>query len=77
MVRSAGRTFGPIIGRQQQLGCEFTLQPAVGFGDGSLDFAIRAFVDSVDERLRVQHEISLALDGALRENGIEIASGVA
>jgi potassium efflux system protein len=49
----------------------------VGFGGSSLDFEIRAFVGSFDKRLRVQHEINLALEGALRDNGIENPSGVA
>jgi potassium efflux system protein len=42
-----------------------------GFGTSSLDFEIRAFVDSFDKRLRVQHEINLAVDRALRDKGIE------
>ena len=44
----------------------------VGFGDSSLNFEIRAFVDSLDKRSRVQHEIYLAVERALRGNGIEI-----
>jgi potassium efflux system protein len=44
----------------------------MGFGDSSLDFEIRAFVDSFDKRLRVQHEINSAVDRVLREHGIEI-----
>ena len=44
----------------------------VGFGDSSLDFEIRAFVDSFDKRLRVQHELNLAVERALRVQGIEI-----
>jgi potassium efflux system protein len=46
-----------------------------GFSGSSFDFEIRAFVDSLDKRLRAQHEINLALGGALRDNGIAIASG--
>jgi potassium efflux system protein len=42
-----------------------------GFGTSSLDFEIRAFVDSFEKRLRVQHEINLAVDGALRDKGIK------
>jgi potassium efflux system protein len=42
-----------------------------GFGTSSLDFEIRAFVDSFDKRLIVQHEINLAVDSALRDNGIK------
>ncbi|WP_313951302.1 mechanosensitive ion channel domain-containing protein [Accumulibacter sp.] len=44
----------------------------VDFGDSSLDFEIRAFVDSFDKRLRVQHELNFAIEAALRENAIEI-----
>ena len=44
----------------------------VAFGDSTLDFEIRAFVDSIDKRLRVQHEINIELTRVLRENGIEI-----
>ena len=42
------------------------------FGDSSLDFEIRAFVDSFAKRLPVKHEINLAMERVLRENGIEI-----
>lgn len=49
----------------------------VGVGASSLDFEIRAFVDSFDKRLRVQHEINLALHGALRDSNIEIVSALA
>jgi mechanosensitive ion channel-like protein len=44
----------------------------VAFGDSTLDFEIRAFVGSIDKRLRVQHEINLEVARVLRENGIEI-----
>jgi small-conductance mechanosensitive channel len=30
----------------------------VAVGDSTLDFEIRAFVDSLDKRLRVQHQIN-------------------
>jgi potassium efflux system protein len=43
----------------------------VGFGASALDFEIHAFVDGFDKRLRVQHEINLAVDRALREHGIK------
>jgi potassium efflux system protein len=42
----------------------------VAFGD-TLDFEIRAFVDSLDKRMRVQHEINIEVARVLRENGIE------
>ena len=44
----------------------------VGFGASSLGFEICAFVDSLDKRLRVQHELNLELDSALRRNGIDL-----
>jgi len=44
----------------------------VGFGDSALEFEIRAFVDSLDKRLRVQHEIYAAAERALHEHGIGI-----
>jgi potassium efflux system protein len=42
------------------------------FGDSSLDFEIRAYVDSFDKRVRVRHEINLAVARVLAEHGIEI-----
>ncbi len=47
-----------------------------GFGASSLDFEIHAFVDSLNKRLRVQHEINLAVDGVLREKGIKTPSAL-
>ena len=44
----------------------------VGFGDSAPEFEIRAFVDSLDKRLRVQHEIYAAAEHALHEHGIGI-----
>jgi potassium-dependent mechanosensitive channel len=44
----------------------------VTFGDSSLDFEIRAFVDSFGKRLRVQHEINLEVARVLADHGIEI-----
>jgi potassium efflux system protein len=44
----------------------------VDFGDSSLDFEIRAFVGSFDQRLRVRHELNLAVAAVLAEHGIEI-----
>jgi len=43
-----------------------------GFGDSSLDFEIRAFVAEFGKRLRVQHEILLAVEATLREHAIDI-----
>ncbi len=44
----------------------------VAFGDSSLDFEIRAFVDALDKRMRVQHEINQGISRALEERGIAI-----
>jgi len=43
-----------------------------GFGDSSLDFEIRAYVDAFGKRLQVQHRINLEVARALAEHGIEI-----
>ncbi|MGA8053004.1 MAG: mechanosensitive ion channel domain-containing protein [Burkholderiales bacterium] len=43
-----------------------------GSADGALTFEINAFVDSFAKRQRVQHEINLAIDQALREHGVKI-----
>ncbi len=44
----------------------------VGFGDSSLNFEIRAFVDAFDRRLPVRHQIHVAVERALAGAGIEI-----
>lgn len=45
----------------------------VAFGEKKLDFEIHAYVDSVNDRFRVQHEINLATERALRELGAQAA----
>jgi len=45
----------------------------VAFGESTLNFEIRAFVDSLSKRLRVQHEINNEVAHVMRENGVEIA----
>jgi len=42
------------------------------FGDSSLDFEIRAYVDATSKRLRTMHELNIAIAGALARAGIEI-----
>ena len=42
------------------------------FGASSLDFEIRAFVGAFDRRLRVRHELLLAVERGLAEHDIEI-----
>ena len=44
----------------------------VAFGESTLDFEIRAFVNSIDKRLRVQHEINNEVAHVLRGNGIDM-----
>ncbi len=44
----------------------------VGFGDSSLDFEVRVFVKERILRMPLTHELHMALERALRENGIEI-----
>jgi len=44
----------------------------MGFGDSSLDFEIRAYVDATSKRLRTMHELNTAIAGALAKAGIEI-----
>jgi potassium efflux system protein len=46
----------------------------VGSGSSTLDFEVHVFVESFEKRLRVQHEINLALERALAESGIKIPS---
>lgn len=44
----------------------------LGFGDSSLDFEVRAFVDELNKRLPTLHEINFAINSALAAAGIEI-----
>jgi len=44
----------------------------MGFGDSSLDFEIRAYVDATSKRLRTTHELNIAIAAALAAAGIEI-----
>jgi potassium efflux system protein len=45
----------------------------LGFGDNSLNFELRLFVDNLDHRLPVQHELHKAIDREFRKAGIVIA----
>ncbi len=42
------------------------------FGDSSLNFELRAFIQNIDERLQVVSDLNFAIDAAFREHGIEI-----
>ena len=44
-----------------------------GFGDNSLNFVLRAFLPSLENRLQVIHELHTAIDQAFRQENIEIA----
>jgi potassium efflux system protein len=84
LLLKVGVAYGTDIARAQQLMLEAVRSnrevqrspPAsvyfLGFGESSLDFEIRAFVGSYDLRLPVRHGIYLAIERALRDNGIEI-----
>lgn len=43
------------------------------FGESSLDFELRVFVNTPQLYRTIAHELNLAIDDAFRENGIEIA----
>jgi len=45
----------------------------LGFGDSSLNFEVRAFIDSIDQLLNVKHALHMAIDREFRRAGIEIA----
>lgn len=42
------------------------------FGDSSLDFELRCFIDDMDNALTVKSDLNFAIDKAFRENGVEI-----
>ena len=43
-----------------------------GFGDNALNFEIRIFVRELSKRMPLTHELHVAIERAMRENGIEI-----
>jgi len=45
----------------------------LGFGDNSLNFELRLYVNNIDHRLPVQHELHKAIDREFRKAGIVIA----
>lgn len=45
----------------------------MGFGDSSLNFEIRIFLQGTGNLLSTRHELHLAIDSAFRKNGIEIS----
>lgn len=44
----------------------------IGFGESSLDFSIRIFVNELSDRLPVTHDLHVRLERAFRENNISI-----
>ncbi|MGR8933724.1 MAG: mechanosensitive ion channel domain-containing protein [Gammaproteobacteria bacterium] len=44
----------------------------LGFGDSSLNFSIRVYVNELANRLPLTHELHMRIERALREHGIEI-----
>jgi len=45
----------------------------LGFGDNSLNFELRLFINNIDNRLPAQHELHKAIDREFRKAGIVIA----
>ncbi len=45
----------------------------LGFGDNSLNFELRLFINNIDHRLIVQHELHKAIDREFRKAGIVIS----
>ncbi len=44
----------------------------LSFGDSALEFELRCFLDNVDNRIRVLHELNLEIYRVFKEEGIEI-----
>ncbi len=57
----------PIILKEPQYQVFF-----LGFGESSLNFELRVFVKDLCDRLRVQHELHMAINKAFADNDIEI-----
>ena len=45
----------------------------IGFGDNSLDFELRVFIDDIDNFSAIRHAINTEIDQAFREANIEIS----
>ena len=43
-----------------------------GYGDSSLDFEVRVFINNIDDRIPVQNDLRFAIFTALKEAGIDI-----
>ena len=44
----------------------------LGFGDSSLNFELRCYIENIDKRLSTISDINFAIDAAFRENGVAI-----
>ncbi len=44
-----------------------------GFGDNSLNFELRVYIDGIDDYIPMLHELNLAIDNAFKEAGVTIA----
>jgi len=45
----------------------------LGFGESSLEFELRVYIPSMDNYLKVWHEINCKIDSEFRKEGVEIA----
>ncbi len=57
----------PLVLKQPELQVFF-----LGFGDSSLNFELRVFVRDLADRLKVQHELHMAINRVFADNDIEI-----
>jgi len=44
-----------------------------GFGDNSLNFELRVYIDGIDDYIPMLHELNVAIDDAFKEAGVTIA----
>jgi potassium efflux system protein len=44
-----------------------------GFGDNSLNFELRVYIDGISDYIPMLHELNLAIDNAFKEAGVTIA----
>jgi potassium efflux system protein len=44
-----------------------------GFGDNTLNFELRVYINGIDDYIPMLHELNLAIDDAFKESGLTIA----
>jgi potassium efflux system protein len=44
-----------------------------GFGDNSLDFELRVYINGIENWWPMQHELNVAIDNAFKKAGVTIA----